>query len=577
MAFNLGSNSMFGSTTTGSSTFGFGSATTTTAARPFGQSTFSFGTPAATTSTFSLGTSTPSTGFGFGQNTSNTTGFGGFGAATTPNTTTTGGFGTFSGFGTTPSTSTPSFGFGTQAQTAPLFSGFNQTLPSTTSTTSGYGGFGTFGKPLGTAAPQTGFGGFGTGLTTTTPFGQGLNQPQQQQQPNNQANSALEVLSSSIFKVNIFSDERDQVLKEWNLLQAFWGFGKGYYSPNLPPVEYTQENPLCCFKAIGYCRKPTAEAKDGFVAIIFNKKDSEIRSQESQLAASFSSLLGNKPNLNVCIESIKPLSDTKTQLLIYVEEKLPNGKTKRVSNLELVNFFLQPMQKQNLTNAGIQNVYVFVAADQEQIKEYLETPPAGIDPNLWKQGQLDNPDPEKFLPVPMVGFDAVRWKSKCQEQETKVHQAVLDQIAENIAELKRRNCSTIAKIAEYRHKVMQLEHRMLKVLVKQEVTRNIGTALRPEEEVLNSQLESLQSKINTPSHFKGRLNELLSLVRMQRLENSNIVKEKYYMDPTTQEEVYKYLSEQHKAMVHVMDTVNSDLKDLKIMTQGLQNMVLNNS
>lgn len=90
----------------------------------------------------------------------------------------------------------------------------------------------------------------------------------------------------------------------------------------------------------------------------------------------------------------------------------------------------------------------------------------GIDPRLWKQGQLDNPDPEKFLPVPIIGFEAVRWRAKCQEQETKIHQAVLDQIAENIAELKRKNSETIAKIAEHKQRVMQLEHRVLKVILK---------------------------------------------------------------------------------------------------------------
>lgn len=36
------------------------------------------------------------------------------------------------------------------------------------------------------------------------------------------------------------------------------------------------------------------------------------------------------------------------------------------------------------------------------------------------------------------------------------------------------------------------------VLVKQEVTRNVGVALRPEEEVLRSQLETIQSQLNSP-------------------------------------------------------------------------------
>lgn len=87
----------------------------------------------------------------------------------------------------------------------------------------------------------------------------------------------------------------------------------------------------------------------------------------------------------------------------------------------------------------------------------------GIDPRLWKQAQLDNPDPEKYIPVPMIGFGEVRWRMKCQEQETKLHQAFLDCVAEDIAELQRRHTATVAKIAEYRHKFLELEHRILQV------------------------------------------------------------------------------------------------------------------
>lgn len=51
----------------------------------------------------------------------------------------------------------------------------------------------------------------------------------------------------------------------------------GYYSPIAPPVEYTAQNPLCRFKAIGYSCKPTAQPKDGLVAVCFSKKDQDIR------------------------------------------------------------------------------------------------------------------------------------------------------------------------------------------------------------------------------------------------------------------------------------------------------------
>lgn len=51
---------------------------------------------------------------------------------------------------------------------------------------------------------------------------------------------------------------------------------------------------------------------------------------------------------------------------------------------------------------------------------------AGIDPLLWRQAKLDNPDPERLVPVPMVGFRELQRRLKHQEEETKLHQQRLD-------------------------------------------------------------------------------------------------------------------------------------------------------
>lgn len=87
----------------------------------------------------------------------------------------------------------------------------------------------------------------------------------------------------------------------------------------------------------------------------------------------------------------------------------------------------------------------------------------GIDPRLWKQAIQDNPNPDKFIPVPMIGFKEVRWRMQCQEQETALHQAFLDKVAEEVQTLQRKQAATVAKTTEYRRKLIELEHRLLQV------------------------------------------------------------------------------------------------------------------
>lgn len=49
------------------------------------------------------------------------------------------------------------------------------------------------------------------------------------------------------------------------------------------------------------------------------------RNEETQLVSSLANILGNKPNLTVIIESIKAMSDDKSQVLFFVQEKGANG------------------------------------------------------------------------------------------------------------------------------------------------------------------------------------------------------------------------------------------------------------
>ncbi|CAG2058383.1 unnamed protein product [Timema podura] len=621
MSFGLGGSSGFQPTSTTQS-FGFGSTAAPKAG--FGTTGFGFGGAPSSTPSFNLGggtTSTTSSGLGFGGLSSTTatssgfgSGFGGFGSTGTTNTTGAMGFGGFGGFGTATST-TPSagFGFGSTLGTQPstgtsLFSGFGQ--PSAANTSTGFGGFGGFGaKPatggfggfgtglttgiggstFGTgfggfggfgAKPATGgFGGFGTGLTTGiggSTFGTAFGQQQQQQQPQPQQINPYEALHNAVFNCNVYGDERDSTLTRWNLLQALWGTGKGYYSQNAPPIEFNQHNPLCRFKAIGYNCMPTSENKDGLVAIVFNQKESDIKSNEANLINSLNAILGSKPNLTVTVESIKSTTETKTQ------SHVP-GPGRRIPATELAAY-LHRMLCQQPSSITAENVLAQIKPDKDQLAEYLEQPPAahrnfigpfltGIDPRLWKQAQEDNPDRDRYVPVPIIGFGEVCWRLRCQENETRLHQAFLDKVSDDITELQRRLATTKSKTAEYRRKFVELEHRLLKLLVKQEVSRNLGMALTPEEEALRSKLETLYSKINAPTQFKGRLSELLSQIRMVKQEVAQKEVEKYTMDETVQDE---YLAMEQNGMAQLINIIQADMADLTTIKNGMMRMLQGN-
>lgn len=100
----------------------------------------------------------------------------------------------------------------------------------------------------------------------------------------------------------------------------------------------------------------------------------------------------------------------------------------------------------------------------------------------------------------------------------------------------------------------------------------MGVALSPEEELLRSKLENMQALVSAPTQFKGRLSELLSQMRMQQNQwsaasggNGN----DYALDRDSSEEMMAFLSMQQRAMQLLIETVNADMSALKVIHEGM--------
>ncbi|KAK7097934.1 nucleoporin p54-like [Littorina saxatilis] len=552
MAFNFGGSttstpSLFGGTATSTASTGFGGfgglGTGTTGGG------FGFGGQTATTQ----GT----TGFSFGQPAASTAGtglsFGLPGATTTAPT----GF----GFGA-PAASTGSFGFGTgTTSSAPSF-GATSGFGGLGSTSTGFGGFGT----------SAGFGGtgstFGAAKPTSFGFGQpqaATQQPQQQQQQQQQ--NALANLAMAVSMPQIFGDERDAIIASWNQLQACWGTGKGFSQSGV--VDFKPDNPFCRFKAVGYTAIPTGRNEDGLVALVLKKKQEEVTAAQTQVVDTITKILG-KPNLSVCVEGVRPVPEDRTEIVIYVIERPPQGPAKRIAAKELCAFLQQQMQWHQLSvQLAAESMAPRMGWSAEQIKQYLDTPPAGIDPLLWRQAKLDNPDSGKLVPVAMVGFRELQRRLKHQEEETRLHQQRLDVIAGDLGQLQTQHSQTLAKLDDYKRKHLELGHRLLKVVVKQEICRKLGYAVQVEEEMLKVQLEHLQVELNHPTQFKGRLNELMSQIRMQSQAGFGRDEPTYQMDTNMQAEIKLILKQQQEGLQHLIDVIKDDSKDLNRMEQAL--------
>ncbi|XP_049942523.1 probable nucleoporin Nup54 [Schistocerca serialis cubense] len=538
MAFSFGNTAKF-PTQTSAPSFGFGSSLTT-AAKPAATG-FSFGTPS-----FGLGTTaaTTTTGFGFGGlGSTQNTGFS-FGATTTT-AAGTGGFGTGS----------LQFGAGSAVSgtgTAPTFGGFGTTGQQQT----GFGSFGAFG-----AKPATSIGAFGsTGL---------FSQPQQQQSFLQQQQAPLkgeEAIARAVYFVQIFGDERDQVLAKFNMLQALWGCGKGYYLPGQPPVEFTPANPLCRFKGIAYSRRvDPEEAREGLVLLTFTKAEADVRAGQSQLVQILQTALGDRATIH--IDSIRSVGPQRTTVSLYAEEaqqQLGTAK-RRCGAAELAAGI-----RQHLTQLGAESVLPLTLLLSPEVERYLSEPPPGIDARLWKQAQAENPDSANLIPVPVIGFEALAARAKAQEREAAAHLAALDRSAAEVSTLRAALARTAAKVSEQRRRALSLEHRALVVVGRQQIRRKAGQALDPREEALLSRLQALQAHLSAPSVVKARLNESLSQVRLRRgVDGTAGPGSGLRSSAMFGDDLRKFLEMEQDGIDRLVEVVRSDLNSMRTIQEGL--------
>ncbi|CAL8115257.1 unnamed protein product [Orchesella dallaii] len=440
------SSTPFGAAQSGATTFG---TATQPVATGFGTSTAGgFGT-GQTGSLFGSAQPATSSAFGTGQT--------GFGQQPT------GGFGSTLGTSTFGATTQPSLFGSTQPTTA-----FGQPQTSTFGTTQS-------GSWLGAGQQQSTFSGFG-GATGGSLFGQpqktgfsfGQPQPslfsqptQQFQQPQQQQVMIDEqaAFHQSIFSCCRFGDERDAILANLNFIQSCWGTGKGFYNQSHPPVMFNDKNVFYRFKAVGYSFMYTDSNEDGQVIIQIKKPHTKVRSEESTFINTLQNMIA-KPNIFFKITGSKAVNEEMTVIILTADDK---QSLRRVLATDLAAALVQPQLKPQLDNLGIVDVCAKVKPSPEQLKAYLENPPAGVDPRVWKKAQEDNPDPANMIPFPLIGPAALKQRLDVQVKESQQHQERLKLISDEVSNLTNRHANISAELIQMRRRSTVMSHRIISV------------------------------------------------------------------------------------------------------------------
>ncbi|KAE9417540.1 hypothetical protein Angca_006822 [Angiostrongylus cantonensis] len=459
---------------------------------------------------------------------------------------------------TTSSTSKPLFGSVPQSgTTTSLFGSTTTTSGSlfgtkTVTTTAGGGLFGSsttgglFSKPTTTGFGSTG----GAGLFGSKPMTGGLFGSTLVAQPAVETKQTFQgilqdsdALVRSLTKVELFGDERDEMIAKLNQLAAAMGVGCGYYKDGQQPVQYSQLGPFHRIKGIGYNRTSEYTESDGIVALVVKAPFSEYQTseQKQKFVDVLFVILGNKPTVHAHIESVRALPDNCTEICIYVTEKFRG----RITSRELSQYLNQAPQKQQLESqlkVDKERIVSRVQMDKRQKELYLKDPPTGFDASLWAQAVRENADPERLVPYPIRGFEQLRTRQKVLIENVDAQNAVVDSMNSKIGRIEA-NVSAVA-VHFARQKVIQkqLSHRLLRVLSMQLMSQRFTQGFDAREESVQSALESINARLNAPQQIKSRITEISETLRANDATlRSSASKDTGFIDEADALSLKKYL------------------------------------
>ena len=300
------------------------------------------------------------------------------------------------------------------------------------------------------------------------------------------------------------------------------------------------------------------------VRIIVNKTENELKSQKTNICNTLRQII-NDQSVNPTIDSIYGIIETN---LSEIRFYLLDGSKNRISAKLVIAFFSTNDMTNKLRNMGVQELHPCLRPSEAAVKAYLEKTPQGFDSNVWSQAVRNNPNPKDLVPVPILGFQALRARALAQKSQSEQHESRLKLIGNEITNLQLSQTNIVSKFEQAKRKQLELNHRILKVMVQQEISRKSGHTIQEDEEILRVQFESILSELTSPTGVKSELAEMASLMRLN-LTSVNSKEDNYKLETDVVVGIQMHLSDQQERIENLLKVITEDMEDLKVIQEAL--------
>jgi Nucleoporin complex subunit 54 len=193
--------------------------------------------------------------------------------------------------------------------------------------------------------------------------------------------------------------------------------------------------------------------------------------------------------------------------------------------------------------------------------------PLQVSEKEWVRAVIDNPDPTRYVPQPIIGAVALQSRVTWQQERSREYASHAKAVQANLDFIRRRVARAEQELHEKDCKYMALQQKLLQVMTKVELARCFNKTLQPDEYRASKRLVA---SLHQVEEMRAELASLQIKARSQiaalaQQGASGTAVPAHGMSKEMKHELLRVLSEQRQKLERTAKMAKGDLADMALI------------
>jgi len=214
--------------------------------------------------------------------------------------------------------------------------------------------------------------------------------------------------------------------------------------------------------------------------------------------------------------------------------------------------------------------YIFYdPIDATNLNQMQRPRPAHVEPKKWSEAMAQNPDPEKLIPVSIVGADALSNRIAGQQEKANRLKGYVEQLNDAHEQVKKSAIASQNKVDYLRRNQEIILLKMLQVMRKVEILRCLNLPLQRGEVDVAKKLEEMRREVDIVGSKLREVEETgrshIQKMKMMKAASGGGRDDAIVLTDEDKVSLCKVLDEQRSGLAALTKIVSKDVRDIDIL------------